>query len=148
VEYITIKDRGGEYMDKPVDVFNNIGQAKEYLRWWQNRLFLNDWIIYLDICEPHDMILDNVCGENELNVSLKTAVIRLLDSKYFIPRIMKECMEKTLVHELLHCKYNWVVLNDNVEGKYMDTCDHALLEQMAKSLIMVKYNVGLDYFIG
>lgn len=77
-----------------------------------------------------------------------TSISGVLDKKYYGDRIMKYCAEIILVHELLHCKMNWISNNDTYEGKYFDTVEHALLEQMAKSLIMAKYNVGLEYFKG
>lgn len=76
----------------------------------------------------------------------KCCTIRILDPIYYGERIIKYCAEQILVHELLHCKYNWICNENSYEGKYVDVMEHGLLEQMAKSLIMVKYGVGLEYF--
>ena len=54
--------------------------------------------------------------------------------------------EENFSFEVLHCKYNWIANNDSYEGKYVDVMEHSLLEQMAKSLIMTKYDLSLDYF--
>lgn len=132
---------------KPIDVFESEEQLLYCLKWWQDKLFLNDWVIDVSICEPDEFILSNVAGENELSVDLRCAVIRILDYKHHGTKVMKYCAEKTLVHELLHCKYNWVNNSNDYNGKYVDTMEHSLLEQMAKSLIMVKYNIGLNYFV-
>lgn len=59
---------------------------------------------------------------------------------------MRYCAEKILVHELLHCRYNWIKSPDSVEGIFWYTYEHYFLEQMAKSLIMVKYGLELNYF--
>lgn len=136
------------FSSKPIEVFKNQEQLNQSLKEWQNRLFLNDWIIKAYICEPHDFKEINVCGENEFDMTNKCCVIRILDPKYYGERIMKYCAEKILVHELLHCKYNWIDNNDTYEGTYLDVSEHGLLEQMAKSLIMAKYGIGLDYFVG
>lgn len=136
------------FSSKPIEVFENQEQLNQSLKEWQNRLFLNDWIIKAYICEPHDFKEINVCGENEFDMTNKCCVIRILDPKYYGERIMKYCAEKILVHELLHCKYNWIDNNDTYEGTYLDVSEHGLLEQMAKSLIMAKYGIGLDYFVG
>lgn len=132
---------------KPVDVFIDEEQLKEYTKWWQDKLFLNDWIIKSMICEPTDFEVENRCGENVLDIENRCSIIRILDQKYYGDRIEKYCAEKILVHELLHCKYNWIEFDNTYEGKFVDTMEHGLLEQMTKSLIMVKYNVGLEYFI-
>ncbi len=128
------------------EIFNSKEELYEYLTWWQEKLFLTDWIIKASICLPEDFITKNCCGENEFEIENKTCVIRILHPKYYGNRIMKYCAEKILVHELLHCKYNWIANNDSYEGKYVDVMEHSLLEQMAKSLIMAKYDLSLDYF--
>ena len=120
------------------EVFNSKEELNDCLKWWQEKLFLTDWIIKARISEPCDFINENVCGENEFDVVNKCCVIRILDKKYYA--------EKVLVHELLHCKYNWLANESFYEGKYVDVMEHGLLEQMAKSLIMAKYDLILDYF--
>lgn len=128
------------------EIFNSKEELYKYLTWWQEKLFLTDWIIKASICPPEDFMTKNCCGENEFHIENKTCVIRILHPKYYGDRIMKYCAEKILVHELLHCKYNWIANNDSYEGKYVDVMEHSLLEQMAKSLIMAKYDLSLDYF--
>jgi hypothetical protein len=103
-------------MDKPIDIFVNKMQAYECLEWWQHKLFLDDWTICLNIdCMPSDMLSDNVDGENEFEMIDKACVIRILDPKLYGKRIIKFCAERILVHELLHCKYNWLSRVDTVE---------------------------------
>lgn len=133
-------------MEKPIEEFTSKTMLNASLDEWKKALFLDDWIIKAIVCEPNELDEGN-CGENEFDMVNKSCVIRILDKKYYGKRIMKYCAEKILVHELLHCKYNWLCPPDTMEGKYMDTLDHSLLEQMAKSLIMVKYGLGLEYFV-
>lgn len=128
------------------EVFNSKEELTACLKWWQEKLFLTDWIIKAKICEPCDFNDDGNLGENSFDMVNKCCVIRILDKKYYGDRIMKYCAEKVLVHELLHCKYNWLSNDSSYEGKYVDVVEHGLLEQMAKSLIMAKYDLGLDYF--
>ena len=130
------------------EVFNSQEELNECLKWWQEKLFLTDWIIKASICEPCDFQQENNCGENSFDLVNKCCVIRILDKKYYGDRIMKYCAEKVLVHELLHCHYAWTSNDSTYEGVYVDTMEHALLEQMAKSLIMAKYDLTLDYFRG
>lgn len=129
-----------------IEVFKSKEELNKCLKWWQEKLFLTDWIIKARISEPCDFIKEECCGENEFDMVNKCCVIRILDPKYYGNRIMKYCSEKVLVHELLHCKYNWLANEGSYEGKYVDVMEHGLLEQMAKSLVMTKYNLNLDYF--
>lgn len=128
------------------EVFGSKEELNTCLKWWQEKLFLTDWIIKAKICEPCDFIDEGDMGENSFDMVNKCCVIRILGKKYYGDRIMKYCAEKVLVHELLHCKYNWLANEGSYEGKYVDVMEHGLLEQMAKSLIMAKYNLSLDYF--
>ncbi len=129
------------------EAFNSKEELNAYLKWWQEKLFLTDWIIKAKICEPCDFVDDGNMGENSFDMVNKCCVIRILDKKYYgSDHIMKYCAEKVLVHELLHCKYNWLANEGSYEGKYIDIIEHGLLEQMAKSLIMAKYDLSLDYF--
>lgn len=129
-----------------IEVFKSKEELNECLKWWKEKLFLTDWIIKARIAEPCDFIKEECCGENEFDMVNKCCVILILDQKYYGNRIMKYCAEKVLVHELLHCKYNWLTNDGSYEGKYVDVMEHGLLEQMAKSLVMAKYNLNLDYF--
>lgn len=133
-------------MQKPKEIFKSEEELKQYTKWWQEKLFLTDWIIVSKICTPEEFITDNCAGENEFDMVNKCCIIRILDSIYYGERIIKYCAEQILVHELLHCKYNWICNENSYEGKYVDVMEHGLLEQMSKSLIMVKYGVGLEYF--
>lgn len=128
------------------EVFASKEELNQCLKWWQEKLFLTDWIIKARICEPCDFTDSRNMGENEFDMVNKCCVIRILDKKYYGECIMKYCAEKVLVHELLHCKYNWIANESSYEGKYVYVMEHGLLEQMAKSLIMAKYDLTLDYF--
>lgn len=128
------------------EVFESQEELNQYLKWWQEKLFLTDWVIKARISEPCDFADNGNMGENEFDIVNKCCVIRILDKKYYGDRIVKYCAEKVLVHELLHCKYNWLANESSYEGKYVDVMEHGLLEQMAKSMIMAKYDLSLDYF--
>lgn len=132
----------------PIEEFTTDYSLKICLDWWTEKLFLKDWIIKATTASPDEMELEDVCGENCFDMVNRSCVIRILDKKYYGDRIEKYCAERILVHELLHCKYNWLSPPDTMEGKYFDTLEHSMLEQMAKSLIMAKYNLNLDYFVG
>lgn len=131
----------------PIMEFTSIEQAYECLQYWQEKLFLQDWTIKLILASPDDMNLQDVCGENIYQVENHCCVIKILRPEYYGDRITKYCAELILIHELLHCLYNWLERDYNsIEVAYYDTLEHARLEQMAKSLFMVKYNLKFDWF--
>ena len=120
---------------------------KELLKEWKTRLFLDDWIIKVMFAKPDDPSMEGLQGNNSFVITLKTAVIKIATPEvYGNDRLMKYCVELTLVHELLHCKYNWLVSEESYEGKYFDVMEHTLMEQMARSLIMAKYDIPLEWF--
>lgn len=133
-------------MNKPIEIFKNEKQLRKCAKYWQKKLFLHGWIIVPKICAPEDFEDAGNLGENSFDMVNKCCVIRILAPEYYGDRIMKYCAEKVLVHELLHCKYNWLCENGTYEEKYVDTIEHGLLEEMAKSLIMAKYDLKLSYF--
>ena len=133
---------------QPIMQYKNEKQLYKSLREWQDRLFLNDWIIKVSFVDSiEDDEGNQLQGINNFQIENKACHIKLLkpnsDAK---SRIVKFCMELTLVHELLHCKYNWCAAPQSHEGVYYDVSEHALIEQMAKSLIMAKYDLSFDWF--
>lgn len=134
-------------MNSPIMEFTSIEQAYDCLQYWQEKLFLQDWTIKLLLCSPEDMNMQEVCGENVYQVENNCCVIKILKPEYYGDRITKYCAEHILIHELLHCLYNWLERHyDSIEVAYYDTLEHARIEQMAKSLLMVKYNLKFDWF--
>lgn len=132
----------------PIEEFETEEQLQECLKLWQEKLFLMDWIIKAKMVSPDEFLEKDCCGENEFDIVNRSCIIRILKKEFYGERVMRYCAEKILVHELLHCRYNWLMDNGSYEAKYLDVMEHSLLEQMAKSLIMAKYNLTLDYFVG
>lgn len=136
-------------MKEPIMQFKSEKEAKQCLKEWQHRLFLDDWIIKIVLCSEDKMLLKNCSGENEFERVSKSAVIRINnfenDSKdNYIVKICDECV---LVHELLHCKYNWIKTKPNdIESIYYNDREHQMLEEMAKSFLMAKYNIDFKWF--
>ena len=63
--------------------------------------------------------------------------------------VVRGIEELTLVHELLHCLLFPIDVNPNeadYQTLYMDLDNHRKIDQLAKSLLMVKYNLDFDYF--
>lgn len=148
----TLEKRDGK--EKPIDIFKNQEQLEECLREWQHRLFLDWWLILAHvkdkIMNPNGEEVIDAAGYNTFIFESSQANIQLLSDESYKENntLFKHCMEKDLVHELLHCKYDWMGCQGGTyEGVYLDATEHQKLEEMAKSLIMAKYGVGYDYFM-
>lgn len=134
---------------EPIIEFESLEQAQECLKEWQARLFLDDWIVRVRFADEPlvDGEGNELSGLNRFDMVNKCCVISLAmlddDRKN---RIQKVAHEHVLVHELLHCKQGWLLPPSTMEGKYYDTLEHGLLEQMSKSLIMAKYNLSFEWF--
>ena len=132
----------------PICEFKDQQELNECLSWWQEKLFLKDWFIEATIENQPGFDMEGSCGENIMTFEQKLAIIHILAVEDY-PKIspLRYCQEKVLVHELLHCKYNFLVPDSTVfEQKYFDEMDHQRLEEMAKTLIMVKYKIPLSWF--
>lgn len=110
---------------------------KEILDKWCDILGLNGWSIRLyDECTPIQMSNDSVEGEVEYDIVIKCATIRILDKKYCVDRNSVFNFEKTLIHELLHCKF---ALLDDTGDKLRDTLLHQYIDDLSKSFYEVSH---------
>ena len=130
----------------PITAFKDSEELTQRLRYWQEALFLHDWIIDTRTVHRDEMSDPDFIGENRFNILHKISDIKIIVPDEWNREPLKYCAEHILVHELLHCKYDWLNLEDNAEGHFMDEMLHQKLEEMARSLIMVKYGVGPEWF--
>ena len=134
----------------PCDEFEDDAELEKALRYWQSKLFLNDWIIKAKLVEPRTLYANDIhcTGTVNLNYEIKTASIEIEKQDFEAKTtLMKVVHEKVLVHEVLHLKYNILDVGGTYEARVVDCLEHQLLEQMAKTLVMVKYGLDLSYFI-
>ncbi len=133
---------------EPIIEFQTQAELDACLAYWQECLFLSSWIIKAELCDVHELSNNQACGECESTPTASTAMIRVLrKEQYPADALEKYCAEQTLVHELLHCKYITIEDSDkSIESCFYDNAQHSLLEQMAKSLIMAKYNLPFSWF--
>lgn len=113
---------------------------------WQNRLFLNDWIIGFALVTNRDMSDIEFAGESDVQYVNRCGTVSILRKEDY-PEFLfiKQPMELVLIHELLHFKF-MTLENVTLEGCYWNEKQHQLLEDMAKSLYMAKYDITLDWF--
>jgi len=133
-------------MNKPVCKFKDNKQLNKYLKEWQNKLYLNDWIIKAELASDLCMNGEKCNGLNNMISEHMTSFISISTEQREGNPMMTYCEEKVLVHELLHLKYNWLQGPSNYESEYVDAKEHQLLEQMAKTLILTKYNLDREWF--
>lgn len=134
-------------MKAPKEIFTSQAELDLYLKYWQDKLFLNDWIIRAKVVTPDQFESGcDIMGENHVDFVNKCCIIRIVNPRSYGDCMMRYCAEKILVHELLHCKYNFNITSDTYEGNYLDLVEHSMLEQLSKTLIMTKYNIPFSYF--
>ena len=137
--------RGVVMSKEPIMVFTAETLNKS-LKWWKKKLFLTDWTIRAKLVPPDE--LGSLLGNNTFTFEDKSSIIRIADipiserSTY----VGKLCDECTLVHELLHLKYNLFEDSSSFEKSYVENMEHQKLEQLAKTLIMTKYNLPFKWF--
>lgn len=135
---------------KPMHVmkFENLKQANQMLDWWKKRLFLQAWTIDIVLVtreEMEDMFGKNIAGEVKYSVATQEACIFIAEPG--VEMVKKSCNEETLVHELLHLKIYLTSITDTDLGSRMiDLYEHQNVESLAKSFIMIKYDLPFEWF--
>lgn len=134
-------------MKKPIIKFKNDKQLQERLKYWQDKLFLNDWTIKCYLSSEEEFILKGNHGENQMDYVNKCALIRILKDYNPNDYIQIQPDEQVLIHELLHCKFiSCEPKEKQIEDCIYDTYEHSLLEQLAKIIFMCEYNLDFEYF--
>lgn len=139
---------------KPIEYFNTDKEFQKCAKEWQHKLFLDDWFIKFELVEQ-ELYLDekkelSVFGYCDKNWENHEAIIRISHLKNTKGIVTKSIEELTLIHELLHCKL-FPLESDTEKSSYeavhLDLQNHVHIEQLAKSLLMTKYNLDYDYFM-
>lgn len=134
----------------PIIKFEDEKQMIELLKEWKKRLYLDDWEIAIYFAHQCEMSKNGLAGESNVNFVNMCGEIKILYPNDFDPKeyIMRQSQEQVLIHELLHFKYMGFEENgaSTIEGAYYDEMQHQLLEQMARSLFLAKYDLQPDWF--
>ena len=134
---------------EPIKEFTSDAQLTACVEYWVKALFLTDWIIHVRIVdELVDDEGEECMGHIDFQMVNKCADIQLRRKPEGDERdyAKKEYQELALVHELCHLKRGWLDAPDGHEGLYYNTLEHQAVEEMAKTLIMVKYELDFDWF--
>ena len=137
-------------MRLPKMTFKNLAEMRKYMEYWQHVLCLEHW--YLEprlVDDLRDQDGEECWGLNvheQIN-RVATISVRKFKAGEDDQSPKKYCAEQILVHELLHCTYNWLQKDykDHAAAFY-DVKDHQQLELMAEALILAKYNLKRDFF--
>ncbi len=120
-------------MKEPITTFGAQDELNACLAYWQEKLFLQHWLVIAVMVDAGE--IDGNSGRTVAQWGGSTALIRLNREYHEHGKPHTKCpVELTLVHELLHLRL----------GKESE--NEALVEQMAKSFLMVKYQIPLTWF--
>ena len=109
-------------------------ELERCMAYWKPILGLSEWGIFVKIAHKGDMDLTCVSGEIEYNFTGREAQIRILHQEDWPSTKFDQDMERTLVHEMLHLKFDHVC---HPKGD-INMMHHQLLNDMAISLVTVK----------
>ena len=129
---------------EPIIKFENKEQAEKCLKEWQHRLFLDDWVIKINLV---DCIEDeeNCMGRVDYRREYLVANVRI-KKELNEETIEKLSHEKILIHELLHLVIPQTDNYETIQDLYWNENQHQIIEKMARSLFMAKYNLPFEWF--
>lgn len=149
-------------MSKPIGFFKTEEEFQKCAKWWQHKLFLDDWFIKFSTvdktleydnsdCDSPDCEgaqLSGLCSYNYVNKEASIIVYNVKETGG-AEDVIKDIAELSLVHELLHLKTEYVTESGimGFENVLYNNMVHQSMECMAKTLIMTKYNIDYNYFL-
>lgn len=131
---------------EPIKNFKTKEALREAGLEWQHRLFLDHWYIEYGLVDGEDV--PGLGGESTAHWESCAGSISVRRIEQMPNTITKNPQELTLVHELLHFKYMPFEEKNGrtIDGAFWDIIQHQMLEQMAKALIMAKYDLDPSWF--
>lgn len=135
---------------EPIKQFKNTRELKDCAKWWQKRLFLENWFIKYELVDKKLAKEDGspIDGYCQFSVENKEANI-VISNMPTVDGVVKFSAELTLIHELLHLKREYLP-NSYTEGEsesFEDLLLHQSQEEMAKTLLLTRYGLEKDWFL-
>lgn len=127
----------------PTECILSLDKLKMLCEEWKKVLGLENWQIDVKIKRDYDMT-EQGTGYCNWTIAIQSAFIEMLDhiDWYKVADGFPHDMEKTLVHELLHCRF--AMLDSYEKG----TADHIMLEQnidlLANAMVGLKRETYVD----
>jgi hypothetical protein len=97
----------------------------DILPYWQRRLQLQDWNIYILLSRPADLRAGTL-GNIHWDAEKKSATIRVMDASGYTPDVtaMLKDMQVTVVHELVHLELASLPVSDADRSNQEFAIDH------------------------
>lgn len=135
---------------EPIKQFKNIRELKDCAKWWQKRLFLENWFIKYELVDKQlakesGELIDGYCQFSVENKEAKIVISNIQTEE----GVIEFSAELTLVHELLHMKREYLQksYNEGESESFEDLLLHQSQEEMAKTLLLTKYGLEKDWFL-
>ena len=136
---------------QPIMKFNDLEEANKWLDYYKEKLFLQDWNI--KIVFEIDNEDDSTGAHIEYNSPEKEAIISIIRHSDEVNKelVSKNCEQRLLLHEMFHIKldlpYEYYDNGiDTVDKRIMYNKTHQLIDDMAKSVLMIQYNLDFSWF--
>ena len=126
---------------------SNLQDALEY---WKKVLQLQNWCIKAVLTGENLEVDGKVVRGRNTTEYLKCESFIEISTVEYAGEYTKHCEELTLVHELLHCAMPLLCNDDDsatMRDAWVELLEHQRIDMLAKSLIMAKYGVGIEWFM-
>lgn len=123
---------------------------QDSLEWWKKVLHLQNWCIKAVLTDEKLEVDGKAVHGRNTTEYLKCESFIEISTVEYAGEYTKHCEELTLVHELLHCAMPLFCNNDDnatMRDAWVELLEHQRIDMLAKSLIMAKYGVGIEWFM-
>ncbi len=123
---------------------------QDSLEWWKKVLHLQNWCIKAVLTDEKLEVDGKAVHGRNTTEYLKCESFIEISTVEYADEYTKHCEELTLVHELLHCAMPLFCNNDDsatMRDAWVELLEHQRIDMLAKSLIMAKYGVGIEWFM-
>ena len=123
---------------------------QDSLEWWKKVLHLQNWCIKAVLTDEKLEVDGRAVHGRNTTEYLKCESFIEISTVEYAGEYTKHCEELTLVYELLHCAMPLFCNDDDsatMRDAWVELLEHQRIDMLAKSLIMAKYGVGIEWFM-
>ena len=128
----------------PIKVFETFEDLQACADYWVKQLQLESWKLKFYLVPQAEMPLEGAFGCNLMNYESNASKIYIIDKEGIVDgeTCCDYCAEQTLVHELLHLRYNFLTKPEgSLPDVFWDIEEHRKLDQLATILVATKYGI-------